>query len=92
MYHPMRAAEAALVRAQVELDYAGVVPDRLDRVVDGVVRQALDMLDGICLHEVAQQLRHQVAEALRATGRRIEVDQWRAEADKYVVWERFSDQ
>lgn len=92
MYHPVRAAETAWVWARAEIDYAEVVPDRLDHVIDGIVRQALDMLDGICFHEVAQQLRHRVAAALCTTGRAVEADEWCAEADKYGIWERFSDQ
>lgn len=92
MYHPMRAAETAWVWARAELEYAEVVPHRLDHVIDGIVGQALDMLDDICLHEVAQQLRHQVATALRTAGRQAEADEWCVEADKYGIWERFSDQ
>lgn len=72
--------------------HAEVVPDRLDHVIGGIVGKALDMLDGVCFHEAAQELRHQVATALRAAGREAEADEWFAEADKYGIWERFSDQ
>lgn len=92
MYHPMRAAEAVSVWAHAELEYAEVVPERLNHVIDGIVRQALDMLDDICFHEDAQQLRYEVARVLCTNGRQTEADEWCAEADKFAAWERFPDQ
>lgn len=92
MYHPMRAAEAAYHWAVAELKFAEVTPSRTDHVIDGIVRQAIEMLDDICFHGKSQALQRQVAAVLRTVGRGSEADQWQTEADKYEDWKWFMDQ
>lgn len=92
MYHPMRAAEAAYHWAVAELKFAEIIPSRADHVIDGIVRQAAEMLDDICLHEKSQALQRHVAAVLSTIGRGAEADEWQAEADRYEDWEWFMDQ
>lgn len=92
MYHPMRAAEAAFTWAVAELRFAEVAPHRVDHAIDGIARQAIDMLDDICFHDKAQALQRLIADVLRSAGRAVEADQWQADADKYEDWEWFMQQ
>lgn len=92
MYHPMRAAEAAYCWATTELNFAERHPDRIDRAVNTIARQAMEMLDGTCLHDQSQHLQREVAEILRRVGRDIDAAHWQAKADEYEDWEPFTDQ
>ncbi|MDH6194436.1 tetratricopeptide (TPR) repeat protein [Mycobacterium frederiksbergense] len=92
MYHPMRAAEAAYHWAVAELKFAEVAQHRVDHAIDGIARQAIEMLDGICFHGMTQALQRRVADVLRSAGRDVEADRWQADADKYEDWEWFMDQ
>lgn len=92
MYHPMRAADAAYRLAIAELDFAEIAPQHLDSAIDGSTRQAVDMLDGVCLHDQTQELQRWAAAVLRAVGRDADADTWRAAADRYEDWEWFTDQ
>ncbi|GAS92470.1 hypothetical protein [Mycolicibacterium brisbanense] len=91
-YHPMRAADAAYHWAIAELKFAEVAQHRMDHAIDGVARQAIEMLDGICFHKGSQKLQRVVAGVLRSAGRDSEADQWQADADKYEDWEWFMEQ
>jgi tetratricopeptide (TPR) repeat protein len=92
MYHPMRAAEAACHWAEMELWFAEEAPHRIDHVLSGVVEPAVDMLDDVCDHGRAQDLRRQAAAVLRIAGRDAEAGPWQEAADEYENWECFSDQ
>ncbi|RUP30404.1 MAG: hypothetical protein EKK51_17155 [Mycolicibacterium sp.] len=92
MYHPMRAADAAYRLAIAELDFAETAPQHLDSAIDGSTRQAVEMLDGVCLHDKTQELQRWAAAVLRAVGRDSDADTWRAAADRYDDWEWFTDQ
>jgi hypothetical protein len=92
MYHPMRAADAAYHWAVAELRFAEAAQHRVDHAIDGIARQAIEMLDGICFHDKSQALQRLVADVLRSAGRDVEADQWQADADKYEDWEWFMEQ
>lgn len=62
MYHPMRAADAAYCWATAELEFAEVSPERVDHAVNGVARQAVEMLDGVCFHDKGQIFRCRLVE------------------------------
>jgi tetratricopeptide (TPR) repeat protein len=92
MYHPMRAGDAAFHWAVAELKFAEVARHRVDHAIEGVARQAIEMLDEICMHDSGQALQRHVADTLRCVGRDVEADQWQAEADKYEDWSAFMEQ
>jgi tetratricopeptide (TPR) repeat protein len=92
MYHPMRAADAAYHWAIAELKFAEVAQHRMDHAIDGIARQAIEMLDDICFHDKSQALQRLVASVLRGAGRDAEADGWQADADKHEDWEWFMDQ
>ncbi|UCZ62875.1 hypothetical protein [Mycolicibacterium phocaicum] len=92
MYHPMRAADAAYRLAIAELDFAEIAPHHMDSALDGSTRQAVEMLDSVCLHDKSQELQRWAAAVLRAVGRGADADAWRAAADRYEDWEWFTDQ
>lgn len=92
IYHPMRAAEAAYHWAVAELAYAEVTPHRIDHVVEGIARTAIDALDDVCFHRIGQVLQQRVAEALRHVGRVGEADEWQAKASRYANWDEDMDQ
>lgn len=92
MYHPMRAAEATHLLAVAELTAAEHAPDRVDHIIDGIVRPAMATADDACLHGIAQDLQRQVAALLHKLGRLDDAARWQAEADRYEPWEFFSEQ
>ncbi|TXI53376.1 MAG: hypothetical protein E6Q55_35220 [Mycolicibacterium mageritense] len=92
MYHPMRAADAAYRLAIAELDFAEIAPQQMDSAIDGSTRQAIEMLDGVCLHGKSQELQRWTAAVLRAVGRDADADIWRAAADQYEDWDITTEQ
>lgn len=60
--------------------------------IEGIARQAIGMLDEICMHDLGQALQRHAADTLRCVGRDVEADQWQAEADTYEDWSAFMDQ
>lgn len=92
MYHPMRAADAAYRLAIAELEFAEIAPHHMDSAIDGSTRQALEMLDGVCLHSKSQELQRWAAAVLRAVGRDADADIWRAAADQYEDWDITTEQ
>ena len=90
-YHPMRAADAAYRLAIAELDFAELAPQHMNSAI-GSARQAVEMLDGVCLHDKSQELQRWAAAVLRAVGRDADADIWRAAADRYEDWEWFTEQ
>ncbi|MEW2483334.1 hypothetical protein AB0876_27480 [Mycobacterium sp. NPDC049093] len=92
MYHPMRAADAAFHWAVAELRFATVAHHRVDHTIEGIARQAIGMLDEICMHDLGQALQRHAADTLRCVGRDVEADQWQADADRYEDWSAFMDQ
>lgn len=92
MYHPMRAAEAAYHWAVTELAFAEVTPHRIDHVIEGIARTAIEALNDVCFHNIGQALQRRVAEALRRVGRGTEAEEWQAAADKYEDWDEAMDQ
>jgi len=86
MFHPLRALNAERLWARALLKLVAVDPSRIDEAVRraGI---AADLGDRVCSHDVARQLRRDVALTLHAAGRDDEATWWETTANQWGDWD-----